>query len=82
MSLPVKATIQALTPTAVAKTMGLPISTVFRWMKSDRIPGKGPAHEWRRDQFEAAVKRLRLGLKASHAATPRPRRRSSQRAAA
>ena len=58
MTIPVQETIEKLTPTAVAREMGLPISTVFRWMKADRIPGTGAAHEWRRDQFEAAVKRL------------------------
>jgi hypothetical protein len=40
--------------------MGLPISTVFRWMTDDRIPGKGRAHEWRVAQFEAAVAALRI----------------------
>jgi hypothetical protein len=39
--------------------MGLPISTVFRWMTQDRIPGKGRAHDWRVAQFEAAVSELR-----------------------
>ena len=63
--LPVKATIEDLTPTAVAREMKLPISTVFRWMKSDRIPGTGAAHEWRRNQFEEAVKRLRAAAGAA-----------------
>ncbi len=64
MSLPVQATIKELTPTAVANAMGLPVSTVFRWMKTDRIPGVKAAHEWRRNQFEAAVRRLREETKA------------------
>lgn len=63
MSLPVQATIKELTPTAVANAMGLPVSTVFRWMKTDRIPGVKAAHEWRRNQFEAAVNRLRAEAK-------------------
>lgn len=65
MNLPVQATIKELTPTAVANAMGLPISTVFRWMKEDRIPGTKAAHEWRRSQFEAAVKKLRSEAKAN-----------------
>jgi len=55
----IQQTIKELTPTAIAKAMGLPISTVFRWMKEDRIPGEGVSHKWRRDQFDAAVKQLR-----------------------
>ena len=59
MTFPVAATIKELTPTAVAGAMGFPISTVFRWMKEDRIPGKKASYEWRRSQFELAVKKLR-----------------------
>ena len=59
MNMPIQATIKRLTPTAVARQMRLPISTVFRWMTCDRIPGQGAAHEWRVSQFEAAVKELR-----------------------
>lgn len=79
MSLPVRDTINELTPTAVAREMGLPISTVFRWMKSDRIPGAGAAHEWRRAQFEDAVKRLRARLETTPPAQEeaRPRKRAA-----
>jgi predicted DNA-binding transcriptional regulator AlpA len=56
---PVRQTIRELRLTRVARKMGLPISTVFRWMTQDRIPGKGRAHDWRVAQFEAAVSELR-----------------------
>jgi predicted DNA-binding transcriptional regulator AlpA len=56
---PVRDTIRELRLTRVARKMGLPISTVFRWMAQDRIPGKGRAHDWRVAQFEAAVSELR-----------------------
>ncbi len=55
----IRQTIEELTTTEVAGAMGLPISTVHRWKMEDRIPGKGPQHEWRVAQFEAAVKKLR-----------------------
>ena len=71
MSTPVQATIKNLTPTAVAREMGLPISTVFRWMTNDRIPGRGTAHEWRVRQFEEAVEKLNAAkAAATPAATP------------
>ena len=56
---PVRDTIRELRLSRVARKMGLPISTVFRWMTQDRIPGKGRAHDWRVAQFEAAVSELR-----------------------
>lgn len=58
----IQQTIKELTPTAVARAMDLPISTVFRWMKEDRIPGdpKHAGYKWRVEQFEAAVKKLRV----------------------
>ena len=56
---PVRDTIRELRLTRVARKMGLPISTVFRWMTQDRIPGKGRAHDWRVAQFETAVSELR-----------------------
>lgn len=56
---PVRKTIEALTPTKIAREMGVPISTVHRWMTEDRIPGRGASHEWRAAQFEAAAARLR-----------------------
>jgi len=59
MQLPVRATIRELSLSRVARQMGVPVSTVFRWMTDDRIPGKGRAHEWRVAQFEAAVAALR-----------------------
>jgi len=59
MRLPVRDTIRELRLTRVARQMGLPISTVFRWMAEDRIPGKGAAHQWRVARFEAAVAELR-----------------------
>ena len=55
----VRDTIRELRLTQVARKMGLPISTVFRWMSQDRIPGKGRAHDWRVAQFETAVSELR-----------------------
>jgi hypothetical protein len=58
MSTSIRDTIEKLTPSAVARAMQLPLSTVFRWMKEDRIPGRGTAHEWRRRQFDDAVKAL------------------------
>lgn len=64
MTLPIQATIKELTPTAVAREMGLPISTVFRWMNEDRIPGRGPAHQWRVERFEQAVRNIRASIKA------------------
>lgn len=59
MPLPVRATIRELGLSRVARRTGLPISTVWRWMAGDRIPGKGRPHEWRVAQFEAAVAALR-----------------------
>ena len=59
MRLPVRDTIRELRLTRVARQMGLPVSTVFRWMREDRIPGRGRAHQWRVAQFEAAVAALR-----------------------
>ena len=59
MPLPVRDTIRELRLTRVARQMGLPVSTVFRWMTEDRIPGQGRAHQWRVAQFEAAVAELR-----------------------
>ena len=58
MSLPVRATIQALGLSRTARAMGLPVSTVFRWMRQDRIPGRGRAHAWRVAWFEEAVSAL------------------------
>lgn len=63
MSLPVRKSIERYTPTVVARAMGLPISTIHRWMTKDCIPGKGPQQEWRRDQFETAIAKLRDALK-------------------
>jgi hypothetical protein len=60
MSPPVRATIQALGLSRTARAMGLPVSTVFRWMREDRIPGRGAAHAWRVARFEAAVLALAL----------------------
>jgi predicted DNA-binding transcriptional regulator AlpA len=59
MRLPVRDTIRELRLSRVARRMGLPVSTLFRWMTEDRIPGKGRAHQWRVAQFEAAVAELR-----------------------
>ena len=59
MPLPVRDTIRELRLTRVARRMGLPVFTVFRWMTEDRIPGRGRAHQWRVAQFEAAVAELR-----------------------
>ena len=59
MRLPVRDTIRELRLTRVARQMGLPISTIFRWMTEDRIPGRGAAHQWRVARFEAAVAELR-----------------------
>lgn len=59
MTIPIRKNIEELTPTAVAREMGLPISTIFRWMTEDRIPGKGAAHAWRVREFETAIARLR-----------------------
>ncbi len=70
MSIPVQSTIAELTPTAVARAMGFPISTVFRWMNEDRIPGRGTAHKMRREKFEEAAKRL----KADQAKPSKPRK--------
>jgi hypothetical protein len=58
MTVPIRDSIEALTTTRVAREMGLPISTVHRWKEHDRIPGKGPSHDWRVSQFEAAVRKL------------------------
>ena len=63
MTLPVHDTIKELTPTAVAREMGLPISTVFRWMNENRIPGRGPAHDWRVERFEEAVGKIRAACR-------------------
>ena len=57
--LAVRATINELGLTTVARKMDLPTSTIFRWKSEDRIPGRGPAHQWRVAQFEAAVAALR-----------------------
>ena len=65
MTLPVHDTIKELTPTAVAREMGLPISTVFRWMNEDRIPGRGAAHDWRVERFEEAAGNIRASLKSA-----------------
>jgi hypothetical protein len=62
MDLPVRHTIRELSLTRVARKMGLPISTVLRWMSQDRIPGTGRAHDWRVAQFEAAVNALRAEI--------------------
>lgn len=70
MSTSVSETIKRLTPSAVARAMQLPLSTVFRWMKEDRIPGRGVAHEWRKRQFNDAIKTL-----------PKPARTKKRRAA-
>jgi len=59
MDTPVRTSIKHHTPTAVAREMGLPISTIHRWMEEDRIPGQGAAHQWRKEQFEAAIAKLR-----------------------
>jgi hypothetical protein len=56
--LQVRATLEKLGTTAVAKAMGLPISTVHGWKDNDKIPGRGKAHDWRVSQFVAAVVRL------------------------
>jgi antitoxin component of RelBE/YafQ-DinJ toxin-antitoxin module len=67
MNLPIRATIKRLKPSVVARQMGLPISTVFRWMNADRIPGRNTPHEWRVKQFEKAVAELD--------AKPKPKRK-------
>jgi predicted site-specific integrase-resolvase len=67
MSIPVQATIKALTPKKVAAATGFPVWTLYRWMREDRIPGVGKGHEIRVAQFEAACKRI----------TPRKRQRKA-----
>lgn len=69
MSESIKETIKDLTPSVVARAMNLPVSTVFRWMNEDRIPGKGPAREWRFKEFEAAVARVRAAKPAGNGLT-------------
>lgn len=71
MTLPIHDTIKKLTPTLVAREMGLPISTVFRWMNEDRIPGRGPAHQWRVERFEEAVNKIKASLKDAPRRQPR-----------
>lgn len=58
-ALPVKATIEEIGTTALAREMGLPISTVHGWKEDDRIPGRGKLLELRITAFVAAVDRLK-----------------------
>jgi hypothetical protein len=58
MTLPIRQTIADLGITAVAKATGFPTSTIFRWMKKDKVAGKGLGHDLRYERFEAAVKKL------------------------
>src|SRR5258708_1391133 len=55
---PVRDTIRELRLTRVARKMALPISTVFRGMTQDRIPGKGRAHDGRIPVARASGPRL------------------------
>lgn len=57
--LPIRETIQALGATRIARASGLPLTTICRWRDEDRIPGKGPAHDWRVRQFEQAALAVR-----------------------
>ncbi len=57
--LPVRETIQALGASRIARASGLPLTTICRWRDEDRIPGKGPAHDWRVLQLERAAQAVR-----------------------
>lgn len=61
--LAVKDTIEKYGTTPLATAMGLPISTLHQWKTDDRIPGKGPSHDWRVSQFKAAVEKVRRSPK-------------------
>jgi len=66
---PPKDAISKFGASAVAREMGVPVSTVHGWKRANRIPGQGKAHEWRVTQFSDAIARLteREGLAAEAA---------------
>lgn len=59
MALPIRKTIKHLKLSKVAKEMGVPVSTVFRWREADSIPGADdPKTDWRYRHFERVALRL------------------------
>lgn len=58
-TLPVRDTIKSLGSSAVANAMGMKVSTISTWMIKDRIPGRGPTHEFLAQRFTKAVKELK-----------------------
>jgi len=59
MPLPIRKTIEHLKLSKVAKEMGVPVSTVFRWKEADTIPGcDDPKSDWRYRHFEQVALRL------------------------
>jgi len=52
MNLPVRATIEEIGLSKVAKEMGAPVSSVHRWKEADALP------IWRRRDFETAAQKL------------------------
>lgn len=59
MSIAVRATIKDIGPARLARAAGFPLSTVFRWMQEDRIPGRGAAHDMRLQKFTEVVNAIR-----------------------
>lgn len=59
---PVRASIEQFGPAKVASASGFPIPTICRWRDEDRIPGTGTAQQLKRQQFEAAVAKLRAEM--------------------
>lgn len=60
-AIPVRSIISDVGTSALARQMGLPITTLHQWKQNDRIPG-APAsgmHKFRVEQFLAAVRKLR-----------------------
>lgn len=55
----IRETIRELGASRLARASGLPLTTICRWRDEDRIPGKGPAHDWRVRQLEQAALAVR-----------------------
>lgn len=59
MELSVRKTIKEFGLSPLANASGIPYSTLYRWRELDKIPGKGPQHAWRVNEFVRAVEKLR-----------------------
>jgi hypothetical protein len=60
MKFPVAKIINEFTPEALSPVTGIGIRTLYRWRKTNKVPGKTPrTKEWRFNQLQAGADKLR-----------------------